>query len=269
MLSTETTPTKVGDDSALSVPERGLLASCESLVRAPAGMTGAHGAAASLVNATYTGRVRGPCFPGARPPRLARSQVENGAVNGVRTRTMSQEARSLGSTVIGNGPTPSRARHAPDLEPLTLRSPLSFVSDWAQNDRSRRVRQRTLLYPTPKADTLMSRHFSPLRQFSSDAVVPAIIENPGTPPSRTSGINAPPILKGRFAVTHGSPRVKSVKLAPRSTFQTKLLEQGSARRSVGPPCHRSPTAFATRRFAGSVAAAWAPRSSGPGKAAGR
>ena len=55
------------------------------------------GTAASVADATDGRRATGARLPFAGPNTLARSQVENGAVNGKTTRATSQEAKNLGS----------------------------------------------------------------------------------------------------------------------------------------------------------------------------
>ena len=72
--------------------------------RPPFDRRAAVGTAASVADVTDGRRATGVRLPCAGPNTLARSQVENGAVNGKTTSTTSQEAMSLGSIASSKDP---------------------------------------------------------------------------------------------------------------------------------------------------------------------
>jgi len=84
----------VADEDGVADSAEGILDRGRSLTRPMEETKRALGTAASVVKTDEPGEA-GVCWPCVFPNRLERSQVENGAVNGTRTRTISQEARNL------------------------------------------------------------------------------------------------------------------------------------------------------------------------------
>ena len=85
------------DEAPLVETAKGSRRSGRIRTRPLLGARAAVGTAASVADVTDGRRATGVRLPCGLPNTLAKSQVENGAVNGKTTRTTSQEAKSLGS----------------------------------------------------------------------------------------------------------------------------------------------------------------------------
>jgi hypothetical protein len=88
---------KHAGEAAILVCASGRPDSGKSLMRPAVEIQGTLGTAASLLTAPDGGGAKGVRCPWAFPRMPVRSQVENGGVNGTRTRTTSQEAKNFGS----------------------------------------------------------------------------------------------------------------------------------------------------------------------------
>jgi hypothetical protein len=93
-------PIGLADDKGVADSAAAILDSGNNLTRPAAEAKTAIDTDVSVVTATRDGAASGLCRPCAPPNRVARSQIENGAVNGTMTRTTSHEAKTFRSMAL-------------------------------------------------------------------------------------------------------------------------------------------------------------------------